>query len=143
MRTKRSFNLIDNIEFKERLLQWSQQFDEIVWLESNSHTNKYSSFDAILAVDALTVLQTDARDAFENLKEYQTETKDWIFGYLSYDLKNDVESLSSNNHDRLHFPELLFFQPKKIIKIHGNTLEFNYLNMVNDEIEQDFEAIKG
>ncbi|NNK18639.1 MAG: aminodeoxychorismate synthase component I, partial [Maribacter sp.] len=143
MRTKRSFNLIDNIEFKERLLQWSQQFDEIVWLESNSHTNKYSSFDAILAVDALTVLQTDARDAFVNLKEYQTETKDWIFGYLSYDLKNDVESLSSNNHDRLHFPELLFFQPKKIIKIHGNTVEFDYLNMVNDEIEQDFEAIKG
>ena len=143
MRTKRSFNLIVNIEFKERLLQWSQQFDEIVWLESNSHTNKYSSFDAILAVDALTVLQTEARDAFENLKEYQTETKDWIFGYLSYDLKNDVERLSSNNHDRLHFPELLFFQPKKIIKIHGNTVEFDYLNMVNDEIEQDIEAIKG
>ncbi|MBT8314216.1 MAG: anthranilate synthase component I family protein, partial [Maribacter sp.] len=68
---------------------------------------------------------------------------DWIFGYLSYDLKNDVERLSSNNHDRLYFPELLFFQPKKIIKIHGNTVEFDYLNMVNDEIEQDIEAIKG
>ena len=143
MRTKRSFKVFDKIEFKERLLQWSQQFYEIVWLDSNLHTNRYSSFDALLAVDALTVLQTDAQDAFDSLKEYQTQTKDWIFGYLSYDLKNDVESLSSNNHDRLDFPELFFFQPKKIITIHGHTVIFDYLNMVNDEIEQDFEAIKG
>ena len=29
-------------------------------------------------------------------------------------LKNDVESLESNNFDGLQFPELYFFQPKKI-----------------------------
>ncbi len=104
---------------------------------------KYSSFDAIIAVDALTVLQTDAQNAFENLKEYQSETKDWIFGYLSYDLKNDVEKLSSNNHDGLDFPELLFFQPKRIIKIKGDMVEFNYLNMVSDEIEDDLNTIKN
>lgn len=143
MRTKHSFKVDDVLEFKERLLQWSQQFYETIWLDSNSQTESYSSFDAILAVDALTVLQTDTRNAFENLKEYQLETKDWIFGYLSYDLKNDVESLSSNNHDGLQFPELFFFQPKKIIQIKGDVVEFNYLNMVNDEINQDFNAIKG
>jgi len=143
LRTKLSFEVTDNLIFKERLLQWSQQFYETVWLDSNSHLDAFSSFDAILAVDALTVLQTDARNAFENLKEYQLETKDWIFGYLSYDLKNDVESLTSYNHDELQFPELFFFQPKKIIKINGNGVEFNYLNMVNDEIEEDFNAIKG
>ncbi len=143
MRTKLSFKVTDVLEFKERLLQWSQQFYETVWLDSNSQTESYSSFDAILAVDALTVLQTDAQNAFENLKEYQSETKDWIFGYLSYDLKNDVEELSSNNHDGLDFPELFFFQPKKIIQINGDVVEFNYLNMVNDEIENDLNSIKN
>ncbi|MCP4977690.1 MAG: anthranilate synthase component I family protein [Maribacter sp.] len=143
MRIKRSFKVTDVLDFQERLLQWSQQFYEIVWLDSNSHIDAYSSFDAILAVDALTVLETDSQNAFENLKEYQLQTKDWIFGYLSYDLKNDVESLSSSNYDKQQFPELFFFQPKKIIKIKGDEIEFNYLNMVNDEIEEDFNAIKA
>ena len=143
MRTKLSFKVADVLEFKERLLQWSQRFYETVWLDSNSHIDAYSSFDAILAVDALTVLQTDSKNAFENLKEYQSETQDWIFGYLSYDLKNDVEKLSSNNHDGLDFPELFFFQPKKIIKIKGDEVEFNYLNMVSDEIEEDLDTINN
>ena len=143
MRTKFSFKVVDVLEFKERLLKWSQQFYETIWLDSNSQIESYSSFDAILAVDALTVLQTDAQNAFENLKEYQSETKDWIFGYISYDLKNDVEKLASNNHDGLNFPELFFFQPKKIIQINGDVVEFNYLNMVNDEIEDDLNTIKN
>lgn len=143
MRAKLSFKVVDVLEFKERLLQWSQRFYETVWLDSNSHIDAYSSFDVILAVDALTVLQTDSKNAFENLKEYQSETQDWIFGYLSYDLKNDVEKLSSNNHDGLDFPELYFFQPKKIIKIKGDEVEFNYLNMVSDEIEEDLDTINN
>ncbi|EAR00235.1 anthranilate synthase component I family protein [Maribacter sp. HTCC2170] len=143
MRTKLSFEVANIFVFKEQLLNWSQQYHETVWLDSNSHTESYSSFDAILAVDALTVLQTDTENAFENLKEYQSETKDWIFGYLTYDLKNDVEVLSSTNYDGLNFPELFFFQPKKIIRVKGNQVEFIYLNMVNDEIEGDFITIEN
>ena len=141
MRTKESFKISNEITFREHLLQWSQQFYETVWLESNAHQDRYSSFNAILGVDALTLIQTDAEGAFEDLMTYQSETKDWIFGYLSYDLKNDIEYLNSNNHDGLEFPELLFFQPKKIIKMTGKVVEFNYLNMVADEIGKDFESI--
>ena len=98
---------------KQQLLLWSQQFYEVVWLDSNDYKTNYSDIDAILAVDALTLLQTDYINAFQKLEEYQKTTNDWIFGYLSYDLKNDVEHLVSQNFDGLHFPELYFFQPKK------------------------------
>ena len=141
MRKQVSYSITNTEKFKNALLNWSQQFHEIVWLDSNAHSNKYSSFDGLLAVDALTVKQTDAYSAFDDLKEYQQETKDWIFGYLSYDLKNDVERLSSSNFDGLNFPELYFFQPKKIISIQGDVLNFNYLNMVDDEIEEDYQDI--
>ncbi len=143
MRTKISFKVPDSETFSKNLLEWSQQFYDVVWLESNEHSDEYGSFDGILAVDALTSLQTDASNAFEDLKEYQQETKDWIFGYLSYDLKNDVEKLSSNNYDGLEFPELFFFQPRKIIKITDNQVEFLYLNMVAEEIDKDFDAIQN
>ncbi len=141
MRKTTTFTVSDTADFKNKVLHWAQSFDEIVWLDSNGHEDRYGTFDALLAVDGLTSLVTDVQNAFSNLKEYQEGIHDWIFGYLSYDLKNDIEQLSSKNFDGLHFPELYFFQPKKIIRITGNTVDFIYLEMVDDEIEQDFEAI--
>ncbi len=133
---------IENAEvFKDALLCWAQQFDEVVWSDSNNHLSDYNSFEAVLATEALTSLCTDSQNAFESLKQYQEQTKDWLFGYLSYDLKNDVERLDSKNYDGLEFPELYFFQPKKIVMINGDTVYFNYLNMVADEIEIDYNAI--
>ncbi|ETN95709.1 hypothetical protein P278_14310 [Zhouia amylolytica AD3] len=122
-------------------MSWSQQFEEVTWLDSNNYNRRYSSFDSILAFDALTSIQTDAFDAFDKLKEYQSVTHDWLFGYLTYDLKNDVERLESNNYDGLEFPDLYFFQPKKIITIKGTKVEFHYLPMVDDEVEEDFNLI--
>ena len=112
-RTSQIFE-IHNIDlFKEQLLIWAQQYKTAVWLDSNNYQQKHSSFDAILAVDAFSEIETDYTHAFEQLKAYQTNVNDYIFGYLSYDLKNDVENLTSNNMDELHFPDLYFFQPKK------------------------------
>lgn len=127
--------------FKLQLLYWAQQFDDVVWLDSNDYKAQYSSYDAVLAVDAFTSLQTDFIEAFERLKEYQQTVNDWIFGYLTYDLKNATEDLKSNNYDGLGFPDLYFFQPKKLILIKDNIVEFQYLKMVDDEIEGDFNNI--
>lgn len=128
-------------QFKQQLLSWSQQFREIVFLDSNSYPQEYSSFDFILAVDAFTSLKTDFQNAFDDLKQYQQTTKDWLFGYLSYDLKNDTEDLSSANFDGLDFPDLFFFQPKKIFLLKGDQLEIKYLFLCDDEVEDDFDEI--
>ncbi len=122
-------------------MQWSQKFGEVVWLDSNNHQQNYSDYDAVLAVDALTCITTDTHLAFDQLQEYQTVTDDWIFGYLTYDLKNDLENLQSNNFDGLNFPELFFFQPKKIFLIKDDKVEMHYLKMVDDEIDSDLKEI--
>ncbi len=120
-----------------------QQFEEVVWLDSNSYKDRHSRYDAILAVEAFTAIQTDHENAFSQLQEYQELTADWIFGYLSYDLKNDTEALSSENHDGLHFPELYFFQPKKLFLLKDDELEIHYLRMADDEMEDDLEEIRN
>lgn len=127
--------------FKSQLLHWANQFREVVFLDSNAYHQKYSSYDAVLAVDAFTSIKTDYENAFQDLYQYQSQTKDWLFGYLSYDLKNDTEALHSNNFDGLEFPDLFFFQPKKLFLIKGNQVEIHYLRMCDDEIEVDFEEI--
>jgi para-aminobenzoate synthetase component 1 len=135
---------IKNIsEFKIQLLQWSQQYDTALWLDSNTYNQKHSSFDAILAIGVNYKIESTHNQAFKKLKEFQTNVNDYIFGYLSYDLKNDVENLESNNYDGLNFPDLFFFQPKKVFKIKGNTLEVKYLIKFKSEIENDLEEIQS
>lgn len=123
-------------------MNWAQQFREVTFLDSNSYPQHYGSYDCVLACDAFTSVKTDYHNAFEDLKQYQQQTKDWLFGYLSYDLKNDTEKLKSGNFDGLHFPDLFFFQPKKLFLLKGSELEIRYLNMCDDELEEDFKEIR-
>ncbi len=141
LRTKIHKTIANPMAFKKQLLDWSQQFREVVFMDSNDYPQEFSSFDALLAVDAFTLIQTDYHNAFEDLQQYQQTTKDWLFGYLSYDLKNDSEHLQSNNFDGLAFPDLFFFQPKKLFLLKGNQLTIQYLNLCDDEVETDFDAI--
>ncbi|MBS9773893.1 MAG: anthranilate synthase component I family protein [Tenacibaculum sp.] len=140
-RTKHSFKLDNLTDFKNKLLLWAQQYETALWLDSNNYNQSYSSFDTCLAVEEFTSIKTDYNNAFDTLKEYQSFTKDYIFGYISYDVKNEDKKLSSNNFDGLNFADLYFFQPQKIITIKDNTAEFNYLKCVDDEIEDDFKSV--
>lgn len=141
MRTTISKDISHFPNFKNQLLHWANQHREVFFLDSNSYQQHYSSYDFVLAVDAFTSIKTDSENAFQDLFQYQSQTKDWIFGYLSYDLKNDTEALKSNNFDGLDFPDLFFFQPKKLFLIKDNQLEIQYLRMCDDEMELDFEEI--
>ena len=144
MRTTSTKHIANPTLFKEQILYWSQQFNETIILDSNVESNEnqlYKSYDLIIAVDAFTSIQTDYEKAFEDLYQYQSKANDWLFGYLAYDLKNDVEHLQSQNFDGLGFSDLYFFQPKKIFLLKDSTLEIQYLNMCDDEIDSDLEDI--
>lgn len=140
-RTSYNFQSNNISEFKSKLIMWAQQFKTAVWLDSNNYYQKYSNFDAVLAVDTFSEIETNYTNAFQQLKNYQTEVQDYIFGYLSYDLKNDVENLTSNNIDELHFPDLFFFQPKKIFLLKGTTIEVKYISAFKNEIDSDIKEI--
>jgi para-aminobenzoate synthetase component 1 len=142
LRTSIFKDLQDSITFKKQLLAWGNQYREVIFLDSNDYPQDYSSYDCVLAVDAFTSIKTDYFNAFEDLKQYQSQTRDWLFGYLSYDIKNDTEDLVSKNQDGLYFPDLFFFQPKKLFLVKGNQLEIQYLNMCDDEVEEDLEEIR-
>ncbi|WP_288981351.1 anthranilate synthase component I family protein [uncultured Flavobacterium sp.] len=141
MRTVITKDVSQFSNFKNQLLHWSNQHREVAFLDSNTYHQKYSSYDVVLAVEAFTSIKTDVKNAFQDLYQYQSQMKDWLFGYLSYDLKNDTEDLQSNNYDGLAFPDLFFFQPKKLFLIKENQVEMQYLRMCDDEIESDFSAI--
>ncbi|MBW2937794.1 aminodeoxychorismate synthase component I [Aureisphaera sp. CAU 1614] len=141
MRNHKTLSISFTEALKKKLLGWAQQFGEVIWLDSNQYQQNHSSFQAILAVDAFTAIKTDSYGAFKKLEEYQSTTKDWLFGYLTYDLKNDTEQLKSQNFDGLQFPDLYFFQPKKVFLFSDTEVEIQYLHMVDDEMESDWQEI--
>ncbi|MFD1294662.1 anthranilate synthase component I family protein [Lutibacter holmesii] len=142
-RTSHQFQPENISEFKSKLLVWAQQFKTAVWLDSNNYQQKHSSFEAVLAVDAASEIKCNYTNAFQQLKTFQTNTNDYIFGYLSYDLKNAIEDLTSTNFDGLHFPDLYFFQPKKLFLIKKNTVEVQYISTCKNEIELDLKNISS
>jgi para-aminobenzoate synthetase component I len=137
----KEFKITDLNTITNQLLVWAASYREVVFLNSNQHTDPYGSFDFILAVDAFTSLKTDYTNAFFELEAYQQNTKDWLFGHFSYDLKNNIEALESLLPDTLEFPDLFFFQPKKVIYLKNNKLFFDYLNCCADEVDEDYRTI--
>ncbi len=117
---------ISNIEsFRQKALHWANHFKTVCLLDSNNYPHhKYQSKNWILAVDARDELIC-GDNAFEELKKFQAKTNSTIFGYFSYDLKNQIEKLQSNHYDGLQFPELYFFKPRYIIEANGNKVTIN------------------
>ncbi|ADY52576.1 Chorismate binding protein [Pseudopedobacter saltans DSM 12145] len=115
--------LDDKKVFIDKALQWADQFQILAIFDSNSHSEKYAEYDLVIAADYIDLLETNFKDAFGKLEKFKNKHQGWLFGGLGYDLKNDIESLKSENPDYLEFPDCFFFVPKHILLIRGNTLE--------------------
>ena len=80
-------------------------------------------------------------NVLEDMSQFvQTHRGSYIFSCLSYDIKNQVEDLTSNNDNRLGFPDAIFWVPKYVVLIDNNEVNFvqgqrnnesaNFLNTV-------------
>ncbi|MFO7977728.1 MAG: anthranilate synthase component I family protein [Bacteroidales bacterium] len=101
----------------QQALRWGGlHFEVCCYLNSNHHTQQnYPAYDQLLAIGAAETMPAGSSDAFEDLKNFSDKHQDWLFGYLSYDLKNQLEDLDSSNHDGLGFAQIHFFRPVILI----------------------------
>lgn len=59
------------------------------------------------------------RDSFALLKGFLEEQKDWAFGHLAYDLKNEVEELTSRHPEAMGFPLAQWWVPRFVVELDG------------------------
>lgn len=152
MRKFLSFQVSDVSLFKIQLLRWCARFSTYCMLDSNqwqeSTEDGYNQNELLVAAGSIREI-IPAGNSFEMLKKFHDDTKDWLFGYLSYDLKNETENLSSKNYDGIELSNMQFFQPEFIFRlrsiISGNegVLEIQYLpqNKTAKDIETIFQKI--
>jgi len=121
-----TFSIRSSAEAKQQFFRWAQSFDPVCYLDSNEYGKQHENgIEGLLAVGQQKeiCISSTVTNPFEQLRQFQQKTKDWIFGFLTYDLKNSIEKLSSNNEDHLDFPDLHFFQPIYLIKFFPNKIE--------------------
>lgn len=109
--------------FRRKALQWAASFDTLCYLDSNGFSDPYSKFNTLIAVGSHAELTANAGNAFDKLDEFRKSNSGWMTGFLGYDLKNEIEALTSTNPDGLKFPDLYFFVPEHLILIKGEEAE--------------------
>ncbi len=131
MRKKITFNIKNINELKKKIVIWSAKYKYVTILDSNNYYDNfdskfsYNTYDFIAGIGKISKLK-ESKTPFNELNKYKNLTKDWIFGYFTYDLKNKIENLSSKNIDKLNFKEIVFFQPKFVFILNKNKLEIHY-----------------
>lgn len=141
MRKRLTFHISDTNKFKEQLLFWSKKFEYVSILDSHDVNQKanskkeYNTYELVAGIDALQVIEPE-KDCFESLKKEVDIAKDWWFGYLGYDLKNEIENLNSDNPDGLRMPKMNFFRPRWVFILDIDTLLVHYFDeeFTEDEI---------
>ncbi|RFZ85629.1 anthranilate synthase component I family protein [Mucilaginibacter terrenus] len=118
--------------FKQQALAWAASFDTACYLDSNNFTDPYGKFDVLIAVGAKAELIMSAGNAFDQLELFQQQHPGFVFGFFGYDLKNEIENVTSANGDYLDFADLYFFVPATVITIKGDTVE-----VIGKEIDFD------
>lgn len=107
--------------FEQQALSWAQQFEELCFFQSNGYADEHHKISSVLAVKAVDAVSCAvSTDAFTKIDAFRARyPQSWIPGFLSYDLKNDTESLHSRDDDGLTFPEAYFFKPAIILQFQG------------------------
>src|SRR5690554_1708033 len=96
----RAFHLKDSDSFIKKALRWASGFDSVCYLDSNGYRDNYGHINVFIAVGEQQSFIADGTEesaqTFDRLQAFIDQHPDtWIPGFLSYDLKNELESLST------------------------------------------------
>ncbi len=119
---------------KIEIITWNNNMDHLLHVAALQDislllnpSSVASGFVSVLAIGDKQSVSGKAKNAFweiSQLKKYA----DHIFGFFGYDLKNEIEDLTSENHDGSDFPDYFFFQPKLIVRISKDKLQLEYFD---------------
>lgn len=118
-----SFSINNLPDFKIKMLNWANRFNIFCFLDNHNYQSGQPAFDCLLGVGSIAEISATADStAFKQLSTFYAEHQGWLFGHFAYDLKNELEQLSSSGVNRVGFDDLSFFVPGTVLEISGDLL---------------------
>lgn len=102
--SSKSLTIANPKQFRTQLLQWAMQFEYAVCIDDRL-TEKL-----LVGVDA-----TSHHYGLDDLPYGQ-----WYFGAITYDYKNEIEDLVSEQSETISFKPIHFFVPRTVIALENN-----------------------
>ncbi len=133
------FKVVDYRTFKQKMLNWANQFNIFCFLDNNEHVNTETSFEALLAVGCNTSLTFTGNNDFYLLHQYHAQKPTWLFGHLGYNAASNAYAMQQN--EITGFEKGFFFEPQILLKITTNVVEVLKTNIPVQQILQDIDAI--
>jgi para-aminobenzoate synthetase component I len=135
-----SFPIADQQQTKMQMLNWGNRFNICCFLDNHNYQLAHNSIECVLACGEIAHVRATAGNAFSSVTDFINERRDWLFGHLAYDLKNEIETLKSSNPDRLGFPDLFLFVPRYILQLSSTSLS---IGSVENDHKEVLAAIKS
>ncbi len=110
------------------MLNWVNRFNIFCFLDSCDYSLPFHSHDCIAGAGSYKSISVNAGNALSSLEKFRASSNDWCFGHLGYDLKNEIDGLSSNKADRIGFDDLCFFIPEVVLQLKANELIIGVLD---------------
>jgi para-aminobenzoate synthetase component 1 len=108
------------------LLYFAKRFSNFCFLDNHDYDfNK--SYECLAGFGISKSITAREESGLQELDVFREENKDWIFGHVAYDLKNNFEALSSENADEIGFPDFQFFVPEIVITLSKYKVEIGIL----------------
>lgn len=105
---------------------------------NNYKQDKYSQYEMVLAVSNNT--SKCYKGGVIGLDSYFKNCKQTAFGFLTYDLKNEIEDLKSNNDDGVEIPDAFFFEPDVLLVQKNGELFVSDKSIINEIQAQEHEV---
>ncbi len=134
-----TFTINDLKQVKQKVLNWAQRFNTFCFLDNHQYQIAPHTMECLLAVGVRREIKTNAGTSLAELQSFINKNKgNWVFGHLGYDLKNEMEKLSSSHSDGICFPDLYFFEPEIVIRLNEKEIVIE-----GNETEKIFEDINS
>jgi len=109
-------------DFGARALRWAAAFPHCVYCEPNGLDYPLGPFPQLLAVAGAAAATATTLPELAALAE---RTSRPLVGFLTYELKNELEALRSDNPTGLAWPTLHFFEPDYWLRWQGDGIEIH------------------
>ncbi len=103
------------------MLSWVNRFNICCFLDNHQYHSAHQTVECLAAAGAAQFI-SPKENILESLRSFNNRHNDWLFGHISYDLKNEISPLQSSHPDHIGFPILFFFQPEIVLQLTGDTL---------------------
>ena len=131
------FQITDFKEKKQQLLYLANQYGSCSFLDNHQYVSENNSVECLVGVGTVKKFSPE-KNHQKALTQFLAETPDWLFGHISYDYKNVLDtSLATERLDRIGFETIHFFQPEIVVLLSNNQIEIQSLTTSPESIFKD------